>query len=64
MDPDISEKLAEMRRLERQAKQLIFKMERLEAAWNKIKKELVENGKEIPHQLGDVLHRYSKLKQY
>lgn len=62
MDPGIAEKLGEMRRLERQAKQLLYKMARIEAEWNKLKKELQGEGKEIPHHLGDVLHRFSKRR--
>jgi len=63
MDPEIADKLAALRKLERQAKQLLYKMERIEAAWNVLKKELKEKGKEIPHHLGDVLHGWrSKSK--
>ena len=57
VDPEISQKLAELRRLERQAKQLIYKMGRIESAWNNIKKDLKSKGKDISHQLGDVLQR-------
>lgn len=60
MDPEISEKLSELRKLERQAKQLLYKMERIESQWEEIKQELKEKGKEIHHRLGDVLYRYQK----
>lgn len=63
MDPRIKEKLAEMRRLERQAKQLIYKMERIESDWNQLKKELEDEGKEIPHLLGDIVHRYARARE-
>jgi len=60
MDPEISEKLSELRKLERQAKQLIYKMERIENAWNAVKRELQDKGKDVSHQLGDVLHGWNK----
>lgn len=60
MDPEISENLAELRKLERQAKQLIYKMERIEAEWNRVRKHLEALGKEVPKQLGDVLHGWQK----
>jgi len=60
MDSEIAEKLAEMRKLERQAKQLIYKMGRLEAQWERVKKELQDKGKDIPHGLGDILYRFQK----
>jgi chaperonin cofactor prefoldin len=60
MDPEISKKLADLRKLERQAKQLIYKMDRIEAEWNQVKKELEDQGKSVPHQLGDVLFRFRK----
>lgn len=63
MDPKISEKLAEMRRLERQAKQLLYKMDRIEAEWNKLKKELQNEGREVPHLLGDVIYRFAKMRE-
>ena len=63
MNPKIAEKLAEMRRLERQAKQLLHKMDRIEADWNRLKKELEEEGKEIPHLLGDLIHGYAKNRE-
>lgn len=60
MDSEISDKLSEMRKLERQAKQLIYKMERIESQWNRVKMELKEKGKDVSHQLGDVLHSWNK----
>jgi hypothetical protein len=60
MDPEISKKLADLRRLERQAKQLLYKMDRIESEWNSVKQELRDKGREISHQLGDVLHRFRK----
>ncbi len=60
MDPEISENLAELRKLERQAKQLIYKMERIEAEWNRVRKHLETLGKDVPKQLGDVLHGWQK----
>lgn len=60
MDPEISKKLADLRRLERQAKQLLYKMDRIESEWNSVKQELRAKGREISHQLGDVLHRFRK----
>lgn len=60
MDPEIAKALNEMRKLERQAKQLLYKMDRLETQWNDVKRELKEKGKEISHQLGDVLYRFRK----
>ncbi len=56
MDPEISKKLADLRKLERQAKQLLYKMDRIESAWNVLKKDLKASGKDISHHLGDVLH--------
>jgi len=62
MNSEHSEKIAQLRKLERQAKSLLYKMERIETEWNSVKEELTREGKEIPHQLGDVLHGWkSKL---
>jgi uncharacterized protein (UPF0335 family) len=60
VDPAISEKLAELRKLERQAKQLIYKMERIETEWSRVRKQLLALGKDVPKQLGDVLHGWQK----
>lgn len=60
MDPEISQKLSELRKLERQAKQLIYKMERIESAWNQVKRELIAKGKTVSHELGDVLQSRQK----
>lgn len=54
-DNEVTKKLSDLRKLERQAKQLLYKMDRIEAAWNTLKKDLKASGKEIHHQLGDVL---------
>jgi hypothetical protein len=55
MDQEVLEKMNELRKLERQAKQLLYKMERIEARWNSLKRELNEKGSEIPRHLGNVL---------
>lgn len=60
MDPDVSNLMNELRKLERQAKGLIYKMERIETEWNGVKRELTEKGKEITHELGDVLQGWNK----
>jgi hypothetical protein len=60
MASEISQKLAELRKLERQAKQLIYKMDRLEKSWNDVAKELREHGKEISHRFGDTLYGWRK----
>ncbi len=60
MDPEISLLMAKLRKLERQAKQLLYKMDRIQSDWNGVKKELVAKGKEISHELGDVLQGWSK----
>lgn len=59
MDPEVSALLAELKKLERQAKGLLYKMERIQTQWNGLKDELKQKGKEIPHELGDVLHGHS-----
>lgn len=56
----MSELMNELRKLERQAKGLIYKMERLQKEWNGVKRELGEKGKEVSHELGDVLNGWSK----
>jgi hypothetical protein len=60
MDPELSKKLAELRKLERQAKQLIYKMDRIEMQWNALREELKDSGRSLPRQLGDVLHGWRK----
>lgn len=55
MDPEIKQKLAELRKLERQAKQLLYKMDRIESEWNSVKQELQSSGRNVPNHLGDVL---------
>lgn len=60
MDPEIKALLQQMRKLERQAKSLIYKMERIEASWDGVKAELKTRGKEVSHRLGDVLHGFQR----
>lgn len=55
-------KLSELRKLERQAKALLYKMERIEVEWNSIKNELRQSGRIVPHQLGDVLGTWRKIR--
>lgn len=57
MDRLVTKQLkTELRRLEKQARQLLFKMERISVEWNHVKDELKKQGHEVPRQLGDVLH--------
>ncbi len=60
MDLKEKEKLAELRKLERQAKMLIIKMGRIESAWNNVREELKALGRNVPNHLGDVLHGWHK----
>jgi chaperonin cofactor prefoldin len=60
LDPEISKKLKELRKLEQQAKQLIYKMDRIEQKWNETKNELIALGRSVPHRLGDVLSGWRK----
>ncbi len=55
-------KLSELRKLERQAKALLYKMERIEVEWRAVKSELLQIGRSVPHQLGDVLGAWRKTK--
>jgi len=50
----------EMRKLEKQARQLLYKMDKLTADWDRVKAELKKNGKDIPHQLGDLLSGWKR----
>lgn len=54
-------KLSEMRKLERQAKNLIYKMQRLEKDWKNLREELKDAAVSVPKQLGDVLARWNRL---
>ena len=57
MDKDLTRQLlAEKRKLERQARQLLYKMEKIAKEWDRVKSDLKKAGQDIPHQLGDVLH--------
>ena len=58
MDSEVSQLLTELRKLERQAKGLLYKMERIQTQWSGLKDELKQKGKEIPHELGDELEGY------
>ena len=53
-------RLQELRKLEKQAKQLIYKMRRLENEWIKLRQEFPET-KSIPSTLGDALANWNKL---
>lgn len=53
------EKVAELRKIERQAKQLIYKMRRLEAAWKKLRAEVKSTS--LPKTLGDILSQWNRL---
>jgi len=58
--------LHDLRKLEKQAKQLIFnmnrKIQRLESEWTKVRKDLPEL-KSVPRTLGDALANWSKLNR-
>ena len=60
MDPLVTKQLkAELRKLEKQARQLLFKMERVSAEWNYVKDELKKQGHDVPRQLQDVLYGFA-----
>ncbi|MBI1860265.1 MAG: hypothetical protein HYR96_05030 [Deltaproteobacteria bacterium] len=60
MDPKIREKLSELRSIEKKAKQLIFRMRRLEEDWEKVRKELAQAGQAVDRRLGDALAGWNK----
>ncbi len=53
-------KLAELRKIEKQAKALIFKMRKLEENYKNLRNEL-RNVKALPPRLGDILASWSKI---
>lgn len=55
MDAELLLKIKSLRKLEREAKLLLRKMDRIESEWNSLKEEIVKKGKEMPQTLGDVL---------
>ncbi len=60
MDIELREKLKEIRKLEREAKQLLRKMDRIESEWNLLKIEIEQKGRDIPQTLGDILSGWKK----
>lgn len=59
------ELLKELRKLERQAKQLIYKMNKIELDWKHLQKELHAAGvKQLPNTLGDAIANWHKLKNF
>lgn len=59
-----SEALMQLRKIEKQAKQLIFKMKRLEKDWSKTRASIKSPNRSLPKTLGDVLSGWSKINQY
>ncbi len=56
MDPLVTKTLkAELRKLERQARQLIQKMQRVSNEWDRVQAELKKHGHDVPHQLAEKL---------
>ena len=53
-------KVKALRRLERQAKQLIYKMKRLETEWKKLRSEFKSTSASLPATLGDVLSKWNR----
>ena len=57
------ERLRELRKIEKQAKRLIYKMHHLENEWKKLRSELAESGSsQLPKSLGDVIANWNRLE--
>lgn len=52
--------LATLRKIERHAKQLLYKMQRLETEWKKVRAEIKGTSESLPKTLGDVLSKWNR----
>ena len=60
MDLTVRHKRSELRKIEQKAKQLILRMRRLEADWERVRKELNQAGHPTSRRLGDALAGWNK----
>lgn len=59
---DIEKKrISELRKIERQAKALIYKMQKLESEWKKLREEVKTTSLSVPKTLGDAISRWHKI---
>lgn len=62
MKPESQDKvqIEKLRKIERQAKSLIYKMKHLEKDWEKVRSQLKSAKLSFPKTLGDVISRWNK----